>query len=348
MRHWVSRAILAILCVAATVNGQTAGSTDTNSPRTATLALQAAKIDTGTKYTLLVSGAELKTGDAAAFYKKAIEALPANLNVAQLRDWTKVPFDKLPQSEVAAFLQQAQPALQSTRQGAACKDCNWPAFRPGVQVDGLPGYRNMAYILCAKARLEIAQKRYDDAVDTLRTGITMAKHIGESPSIVQSLVGIAMESLMLESTDDLAQAKGSPNLYTGLKALPRPLIDVEKPIANELKALDSNKQYTGAVRDLLRKQMEQSYDRIRQNARRLDAEAAARQCIEAIRHYAATHSNKLPARLADITDVPLPNDPTTNKAFNYRVEGSKAILEMSPPKGGRPQDGARYEITIAP
>ena len=98
----------------------------------------------------------------------------------------------------------------------------------------------------------------------------------------------------------------------------------------------------------MRKQMEQSYERVRQNTYRLDGSVAALECIEALRHYAATHDKKLPAKLSDISNVPLPNNPATGKPFTYRLEGTKAVLEVSPPKGGAPRDGMRYEITIVP
>jgi hypothetical protein len=51
--------------------------------------------------------------------------------------------------------------------------------------------------------------------------------------------------------------------------------------------------------------------------------------------------------LSDISDLQLPNDPATDKPIAYRLEGSKAILEVSAPKGGEARDGMRYEITIA-
>ena len=243
--------IVPILGTAAAAQNRASPPADANNtPRVTTLALQPSPLDTGKKYALLPSAAELKNGDASVFYKKAVEAMPKNLNVSQLQEWTKVSPDKLPQDQVAAVVQQAEPSLQLIGQGVLCKNCNWPAFQPGAQVEGLSNYRDMVRILYVKARLEIAQKRYDAAVDTLRTGVSMARHIGEAPTITQSLVGIAMEGLMLRGVEDMTQAKGSPNLHTGLTALPRPLIDVEKPIANELKALDNNKQYTEAVRAL--------------------------------------------------------------------------------------------------
>jgi hypothetical protein len=70
---------------------------------------------------------------------------------------------------------------------------------------------------------------------------------------------------------------------------------------------------------------------------------AALRVVEAIRLYGAAHDGRLPEKLNDITQVPIPLDPTTGKAFVYQRTGDRAILE-SP--GGKAQ-GMRYEITFA-
>jgi hypothetical protein len=80
---------------------------------------------------------------------------------------------------------------------------------------------------------------------------------------------------------------------------------------------------------------------------RLEGDVAALQCLEALRHYAASHSGQLPKQLSEITGVQVPADPGTGKPFAYRYDGSKAVLEVSAPKGGTPRDSTRYEITVA-
>ena len=70
--------------------------------------------------------------------------------------------------------------------------------------------------------------------------------------------------------------------------------------------------------------------------------------IEAIRLYAAAHG-KLPAQLADITEVPVPIDPYTGQPFDYRLDGDTATLTAPPPIGEPPHEGnsRRYEIKLA-
>ncbi len=79
---------------------------------------------------------------------------------------------------------------------------------------------------------------------------------------------------------------------------------------------------------------------------RLDQGIAALRCIEAIRMYAANHDGKLPTSLADITEVPIPIDPITGKAFRYKLEAGMGVLECPPPPGALAKNGTRYELTI--
>jgi hypothetical protein len=337
----------AIVLIVSTTMQTTVLAAAASGPRVTALVLQPSRFDASTSCSLLPKAEELTEGDAAALYNKAVADMPQNMNVSQLREWTRVPLRELPQDRVQAFLQQAQSALQSIAKAATCKNCNWPPFQAGAMPANLTEHRNLAYIVCVKARLEIARKQYDAAIATMQTNLAMARHIGEAPSIMQGMVGAAVASVVLRGVDDLAQAPDSPNLYGALKALPRPLVDLEKPIASELKALESNTKYNAMLRSAMRQQMEEGYTRVRQLGRRLDGEIGARQCIEALRHYAATHDGKLPAQLGDIAGVGRPNDPVTQKPFMYRLDGTKAILEMGVPEGGRPREGLRFEITVA-
>jgi hypothetical protein len=60
---------------------------------------------------------------------------------------------------------------------------------------------------------------------------------------------------------------------------------------------------------------------------RNDRHFAVLRVIEALRLYGASHVGKLPAKLSDITEVPIPHDPVTGQPFSYRLEGNTAFLE---------------------
>jgi hypothetical protein len=80
-------------------------------------------------------------------------------------------------------------------------------------------------------------------------------------------------------------------------------------------------------------------------ANRLDRRIAALRCVEAIRLHAAAHQGKLPANLSEITEVPIPIDPRTGKAFEYQAEGDTATLR-GPGQEGEPESSLTYLLTF--
>jgi hypothetical protein len=80
---------------------------------------------------------------------------------------------------------------------------------------------------------------------------------------------------------------------------------------------------------------------------RLDRKIAALRIIEAIRLYAAAHDGQMPDKLADITEVPVPNDSGTGQPFEYERDKDTATLVAPPLKGAFDNiTGQRYRLTI--
>ena len=81
---------------------------------------------------------------------------------------------------------------------------------------------------------------------------------------------------------------------------------------------------------------------------RLDRHIAALRCVEAIRLHAAAHGGKLPSALSDITEVPVPMDPVTDRPFEYEVKGATARLTAPLQDGDKTPRFERltYEITL--
>jgi hypothetical protein len=68
--------------------------------------------------------------------------------------------------------------------------------------------------------------------------------------------------------------------------------------------------------------------------------------VEAIRMHAAANQNALPAKLSDITAVPVPLDPATAKPFLYRVVDGKGELLAPPTQPGVEYSGRRMLLQI--
>ncbi len=78
---------------------------------------------------------------------------------------------------------------------------------------------------------------------------------------------------------------------------------------------------------------------------RFERRIAALRCIEAIRLYAARHEGRLPRRLGDIAEVPIPVNPVTAKPFHYHHDGDTTILEAD--GGPADQPRVRYRLEMA-
>ncbi len=293
-------------------------------PHVSVLTLRPSRLDSGQACSLLLSAAELQEGDAAALYREAGVTLPDGTS-ERIWDNVRVPLGEFAVEKVQAFLKSAGPTLQSVERAAHCRTCTWPAFDPeNPPADELTRLRLLMFPICLQARLDIKKGRYDAALGVMRTAVAMARHVGDASVAMLTCLGIALARMAMERVEDMAQAPDSPNLYTALAALPTPLVEGKMRASDKGYRLESRFMH------------------------RLEAYQASLQCIEALRDYAATHSNKLPTGLGAITDVKLPCDPATGQPFTYCLEDTKAILEVSPPKGCAPGEGLRYEITVAP
>jgi hypothetical protein len=78
---------------------------------------------------------------------------------------------------------------------------------------------------------------------------------------------------------------------------------------------------------------------------RLERHLALLRAIEALRIYAAAHGGQLPESLDQITEVPVPLDPGTGKAFEYHRDGATATL-VSKLLGEPQTPGLRYRVTV--
>ncbi|HEX5273047.1 MAG TPA: hypothetical protein VFW33_21265, partial [Gemmataceae bacterium] len=188
------------------------------------------------KYRLYPSDMERKAGNAVPIYQRfTAERTEARAKQLRLKpdEWNKLPPDKLPLDEVKKFLEGYRYNLRQLELGARRKTADWnytlDAGDPiGLLLPDMQEMRMTAPILVLKARVEIAEGRYADAVRTLETGFSFSQQIGESPFLISSLVGIACASQFADATLELVERPGAPNLYWALAVLPRPLIDLRR------------------------------------------------------------------------------------------------------------------------
>jgi hypothetical protein len=434
------------------------------------------------RYHLLPELFEMTPGNAAERYKQAIAAMKkigdATGAGGDVQDWLELPPAELPRDKARALLASFREVFRLADQAARSESCDW-GFAERIRQKGiftplpeLQEMRDLARLLALRARVEILDGHTDQAVRALQTGFAAARHVGDTPVLIGSLVGIAMGTVTAKELELLLSQPKAPNLYWALTDLPRPFIDMRKALEGErigiygsfpglleavnnpaappltpeqikagvkllVEELNVGKDFPtrAGVSVLIRAKhnaakaalVAAGYDRVRVDRMphmevallhslqqydrfldeihkwrtfpyaeakagldqadrmlraerskvfspssdapalplavfflpavnkvftaqaRIDRRVAALRCVEAIRLYAAAHSGKLPGKLEDIKDVPVPADPYTGKPFAYRVGKGTATLEAPPPPGETANAGNSlvYELTLA-
>jgi hypothetical protein len=450
------------------------------------------------KHRLVGRDMEQKPGNSAPYYYRAM--LELRLTMKSMRekydeekelslwydsDAEATPIDKLPLEKVREAYRMFDPIYASNLKPAFERsECDWQINAEEMRGPELISFhleefntsREISRMLSLRTRLAIAERRYGDAIETMRQNYQLGRDVAKGPFIVCGLIGIAIDSRTNSNLLELIGQPDSPNLFWALGELPQPPIDLRPAVRFEmdfgprvfplihnaettdhspqewnrlftktiedlrlmglllpLGTADSNKSdpatgvvatvvglagYTHAKEQLIASGMdrervekmavgqviaiysERNYRRIaddwenlwqvpfaqsakaasrlekklqearpfgegasrellpmahllipalqasRQAQMRLDRAVASIRVIEAIRLYAAGHDGTLPARLEDIDQVPVPNNPATGRPFMYWVEGKTANLQL-PPADGLSGGNCRYEIQIA-
>jgi hypothetical protein len=99
--------------------------------------------------------------------------------------------------------------------------------------------REFANLLALRARFQIEAGEHEQVLRTLQTGLTMSRHIADGPTLIQTLVGAAIHAIMMGELERWIQTPGAPNLYWSLTNLPRPFIDLRRPLQGERFFLDA-------------------------------------------------------------------------------------------------------------
>lgn len=130
-------------------------------------------------------------------------------------------------------------ALRQADRAARMDKPDWQIL-PRLKTDGvgllLPDVQKMRAVaagLQGRFRDEIALGRTDDAIATAKTMFAMARHMGEHPTLIGGLVGVAIGYVTIGPLDDLIAHPDCPNLYWALTNLPFPLVSLAQGMQGE-------------------------------------------------------------------------------------------------------------------
>ncbi len=413
------------------------------------------------KYHLLPEVRELKPGNAALLYQCAHSFIRAG-GEEKMSELLEMPLQKMPRDKVPLL----SGPLAEIDLAARREYCDWeltPRLREKgymLLIPDVQGFRTYGQMLALRARSQMLDGNLDAVVNGLQTGFALSRDVSKAPLLINSMFGLGIGNMMLDRVEEFVQLGKAPNLYWGLTDLPRPFIDLRRPLQGEKVGVDSvfpeiraalhdpnhspiavqaievalkNHPNFAGSNDLVLALLtaraypkaqqylqehgfsatqlsalpvtqvalmyavalfDESYDdaykwhslpywqarpelakanqRFRERRSqegeamalvssltpavnavmvaqaRVDRRVAMLRIVEALRLYAA-EGGKLPGRLGDIRDIPIPIDPVTGKAFDYTVNGESAVLYAGPPEGEAASDrnAVRYEITLA-
>lgn len=208
------------------------------------------------RYRLVQRDLDLKTGNAAPYYYRAqLEFQPMmnslrekfnednELNLWYAAGPDETPIDKLPLDKVRQANQLFEPIYNSDLKTALEQSgCDWqlnieemkgPEIVT-IRLNEIQGSRQLARMISLRARLAIAERRYGDAVKTLRENYRIGRDVARIPFLVCGLIGIAVDQMTNRTMLELIASPDSPNMYWALGQLPNPPIDLRPAVRFEM------------------------------------------------------------------------------------------------------------------
>ncbi len=154
--------------------------------------------------------------------------------------WMSMPLEKLPLEEIKEFLSWYGCQPRYLREAVRCRHCDF-GHRPketenpvSILLPEIQSLRELVRVQVIRARVALAERRYDDAIEIIRQSYMLAKHLGQGQDfVVSNLIGIAIAGITWDATKDLIQQPDSPNLYWAIASMPKPLVDMRRSLGFE-------------------------------------------------------------------------------------------------------------------
>lgn len=201
------------------------------------------------KFALLTLPRDQVKGNAAVGYHRAIllrrEAITDQKQHYEEQNklyemLNEAPTEEL-QQRLKNYVARFKNALRELDYASLRDTCDWELEAriddQGIStiVPEIQWMRELAAILKFRCRSHLLEKNTVAALNDIRIGFTMAKHIGEGPSLIQALVGIAIFSIFAGELELVLQLPDAPNLYWSLTALPPQFVRLRPAMEGELR-----------------------------------------------------------------------------------------------------------------
>jgi hypothetical protein len=204
--------------------------------------------DRALAFALQVDPLDREVGNAALLWLRAgrlasqVKRVITEEEYAWANPWKDgTPLNKIPQDKVADLLEPYAQALRIAHDAARRDHCDWgdppltlTNLNDYLPLDDIQSMRTLANILRFQHRLALAKGDWKEALRIARTGLTLARHLGEAKYMITHLVAIAIQAVTMNMVEEMIVQPDAPNLYWALTDLPVPMIDVRKSFRYEL------------------------------------------------------------------------------------------------------------------
>jgi hypothetical protein len=198
------------------------------------------------KYRLLPAEADLKPGNAAPILLRLPWEQTKYINSDAYRtlgDWESKP---LTAPEWASFPEVFKSRFfEEMKRAAFRREASWeyPIGEQPAAFILLPDAQGLRHLLgrglSAKVRYHLSLGQHDQAREAILVGLANARHMAQTPLLVNQLVAAAIHRTMLDRTAELIAQPSSPNLYWPLSALPDSLLSLHRAADMESSILAS-------------------------------------------------------------------------------------------------------------
>jgi hypothetical protein len=264
------------------------------------------------KYQLLPELREMNQGNPVQEYMKCFaEQQNFFFDKAVLADRERhqvIPLSELPLKELRYYC--GRGPLKEADYAARLDTPNWQIL-PRIKAEGvatlLPDIqqlRMLASALKVRFRVEVAEKRFDDALTTAKTMFALSRHLGEHPTLIANLVGMAIANVAIGPLEEMLQQPGCPNLYWALTDLPNPFISLRNGLQGERVILHTHIEGIEDRRAMTQQELDKLLARLGQTLKELqlvkaDAKAWLQSRLENDKHIAAARQRLIESGLPD-------------------------------------------------
>lgn len=207
------------------------------------------------RYRLIARDIDLKAGNAAPFYYRALlESTHVMKSIREkfdeekeLSNWYAPGGDMAIADLPLAKVRVANDMFNSVVtnylvEATSRRNCDWQLNIEDVTgaeiisylLPEFQGSREFSRMLALRTRLAIAEHRYDDAIEALRQNYRVGHDVATVPLLVCGLVGLAIDGITNGTVAELVASPNAPNLYWALTELPQPHIELRPSARFEL------------------------------------------------------------------------------------------------------------------